>query len=185
MGIEEIMMKKAVIIYESKTGNTEKVALAIKNGLEEAGLEVILTKVDNASAIDFFDYDLVCIGSPSYNWRPIKDIADYLTTKFKNYKDQGKIKIGSPKIPDKNALIFCTYSGPHTGINEAVPAGKIIGQFFDHLGFNILDEWYVLSEFRGSEELSTKGRMGDIRGKPTKEDLMNLKRKAKILADKL
>jgi hypothetical protein len=39
------------------------------------------------------------------------------------------------------------------------------------LGFNILDEWYILGEFHGSIERSTKGRMGDIRGKPTKEEL--------------
>ncbi|MCX5908895.1 MAG: hypothetical protein NTY64_17400 [Deltaproteobacteria bacterium] len=31
-------------------------------------------------------------------------------------------------------LIFCTYSGPQTGINEAIPAGKFAGQFFEHLG---------------------------------------------------
>jgi len=46
-----------------------------------------------------------------------------------------------------------------------------MGQFFEHLGFNILDEWYILAEFHGSIERSTKGRMGDIRGKPTKEEL--------------
>ncbi len=183
--IEGIKIKKAVIIYESKTGNTEKVALTIKDGLEDAGLEVSLKKVDDASNIDFFDYDLICIGSPSYNWRPIESISDFLTNKFNIYKEKGKIKIGSPRIPGKNALVFCTYSGPHTGINEAIPAGKIMSQFFDHLGFTILDEWYVLCEFPGSEELSTKGRLGDIRGKPTDEDLMKIKRDVKSLANRL
>ncbi len=48
-----------------------------------------------------------------------------------------------------------------------------------------MDEWYVLCEFRGSEELSTKGRLGDIRGKPTVEDLMKIKRDAKSLANRL
>ncbi len=37
------------------------------------------------------------------------------------------------------------------GLNEAIPAGKYAGQFFDHLGFEVLDEWYILSEFHGSE----------------------------------
>ncbi len=42
-----------------------------------------------------------------------------------------------------------------TGLNEAIPAGKYAGQFFDHLGFEVLDEWYILSEFHGSEINST------------------------------
>jgi len=49
------------------------------------------------------------------------------------------------------------------------PAGKYIGQFLEHLGFTVIDEWCILSEFHGWEEGSTKGRMGDIRGKPSKE----------------
>ena len=57
-------MKQAAIIYDSKTGNTEKVALAIRDGLQKGGLEVLVEKVENAHHIDFFDYDLICIGSP-------------------------------------------------------------------------------------------------------------------------
>jgi hypothetical protein len=101
-----------------------------------------------------------------------------------NAQNQGKIKPCAPKIPGKNALIFCTYSGPHTGFDEATPAGKYMGQFFEHLGFAILGEWYVLSEFHGSEENSTRGRMGDIRGKPTEEDLKKIREDAKHLASK-
>jgi len=43
----------------------------------------------------------------------------------------------------------------------------------------------VLSEFHGSEERSTKGRMGDIRGKPTEEDLQKIRMDAKKLASTL
>ena len=96
--------------------------------------------------------------------------------KFSNYRRQGRVKTGAPNVPGKKALIFCTYSGPHTGINEAIPAGKYVGQFFEHLGFIVLDEWYILGEFHGSEEMSTMGRLGDIRGRPTKEDLSKIKR---------
>ena len=105
--------------------------------------------------------------------------------KFDEYKEKKKIKTSAPKIIGKNALIFCTYSGPHTGLNEATPMVKYIGQFFEHLGFNILDEWYILGEFHGSKERSTKGRMGDIRGKPTKEELKKITIVAKKIATKL
>ena len=56
-----------------------------------------------------------------------------------------------------------------------------MGQFFDHMGFDVLDKWYILSEFIGSEEMSTQGRMGDIRGLPTKQDLIELQEKVKRL----
>ena len=163
-------MTRAVILYWSSTGNTKKVAYAIKDGLEAAGVKVSVMKTTEAIDIDYFDYDLVCVGCPSIQWHPPKQVTEFLLKKFDYYRKQKKIKTGAPKVPGKNALIFCTYSGPHTGLNEATPVGKYVGQFFEHLGFTVLDECYVLSEFHGSEERSTKGRMGDIRGKPTEED---------------
>ena len=165
-------MKKALIVYWSKTGNTKKVALAIKEGLENAGVQVQMKKPEEAENIDYFDYDLVCVGAPSYSWHPPEPMTNFLKKKFALYRQQGKVKPSAPKVPRKNALIFVTYSGPHTGIDEATPAGKDMQQFFEHIGFTVIDEWYVLSEFHGSLENSTKGRMGDIRGKPTAEELL-------------
>ena len=178
-------MKQAAIVYWSKTGNTEKVANEIKKGLEESSVKVTITRPEDAEDLDFFGYDLVCIGFPSYQWQPPKPMADFLQKKFTEYRKQGKVKLGATKVAGKNALVFCTYSGPHTGVSEAVPAGKYVGQFFEHLGFNVLDEWYVLSEFHGSEENSTKGKMGDIRGKPNTEDLRKIKKETQKLARQL
>jgi len=178
-------MRKALLIYWSKTGNTEKVAHAIKQGLEEKGVQVTIKKPEEAENIDYFDFDLVCVGAPSYSWHPPEPITDFLKKKFATYRQQGKVKPSAPKVPGKNALIFVTYSGPHTGIDEATPAGKDMCQFFEHIGFNIIDEWYVLSEFHGSLENSTKGRMGDIRGKPTEEDLQKIKEDANRVASLL
>lgn len=138
----------AAILYWSKTGNTEKVALAVEEGLKNGG------------------------------WRPPKPMDEFLSSKFSEYQKQGRVKLGSPSVPGGNALIFCTYSGLHTGMREAVPAALYAGQFLEHLGFTILDEWYVMSEFHGSEENSTMGRLGDIRGLPSEEDLRRVKNDA-------
>lgn len=178
-------MKKAAVIYLSNTGNTEKVALAIKNGLESADTDVVIKKVKEAEDIDFYDYDLVCIGTPSIHWQVPKPLNEFLMKKFYAYRDQDCIKPCAPKIPGKNSLIFCTYAGPHTGMNEAVPVVKHIGQFFEHFGFTILDEWCILGEFHGSEENSTMGLMGDIRGRPNKEDLQKIEKDAENLALKI
>jgi flavodoxin len=182
--LEMPSLKKALIVYWSKTGNSEKVALAIKEGLEAAGVEVYVKKPKEAADLDYFHYDLVCVGSPSYQFHPVKPITDFLKSKLTSYRKQGRIKVAAPKVPRKNALIFCTYSGPHTGIDEATPAGKYMAQFFEHLGFTVIAEWYVLSEFHGSLENSTQGRMGDIRGKPTEKELLKIKEETERLARK-
>jgi flavorubredoxin len=160
-----------LVIYWSGTGNTRKVAYAIKEGFERAGAAVSLRTVEDAKNIDFLDFDLVCFGFPSHQWHPPKIVDSLLKGKHAEYRKRNKVRLAAPPIAGKRALIFCTYSGPHTGINEAIPAGKYVGQFFEHLGFRILDEWYVVGEFHGSDELSTQGRLGDIRGRPNETDL--------------
>ncbi len=178
-------MKKALVLYLSITGNTEKVARSIRAGLTEGGFEASLKMIRDAADEDFYDYDLVCFGAPSYNWHVPKPAEDYLKAKFNQYKKDNRILPGAPSVPGKNALVFCTYSGPHTGIKEAIPAGKYIGQFFEHFGFTVVDEWYILSEFIGSEEHSTLGRMGNIKGLPNEQDLRRIKERAHNLAKRL
>ena len=178
-------LKSALIVYWSSTGNTQKVAYAIQVGLEAAGFKVELKKPQEAAELDFYSYDLVCVGSPSIEWQPAKPMADLLKAKLNLYRSQGKIKPCAPKVAGKNALVFVTYSGPHTGIDEATPAGKTMRQYFEHFGFTVVGEWYIVGEFHGREDNSTLGRLGDIRGKPTAEDLAKIKRDAEQVGKSL
>ena len=175
----------AIIIYWSKSGNTEKVALAMEAGFREAGANVLIKKVEEIEDVDFYSFDLVCIGFPSYQWRVPKPMDDFIKNKFNAYRNQGHVKECAPKQLGKHALIFCTYSGPHTGMREAVPPVLYAGQFFEHLGFSIVGEWYVVGEFHGSLEASTKGRLGDIRGRPNREDLSKVTYDAIQLANEI
>jgi flavodoxin len=178
-------LKSALIVYFSSTGNTQKVAYSIKEGLEAGGLSVELKKPQESEEVDFFSFDLVCVGSPSIEWQPAKPIADFLKNKLNLYRSQGKIKPCAPKVAGKNALVFCTYSGPHTGIDEAMPAGKTMRQYFEHFGFTVLGEWYVVGEFHGREDMSIQGKLGDIRGKPTLDELAKIKKDAHQIAKNL
>lgn len=128
---------------------------------------------------------MVCGGSPSIELQPAKPIADLLKSKLNLYRGQGKIKPCAPKVTGKNVLVFCTYSGPHTGIDEASPAGKTIRQYFEHFGFNVVGEWYIISEFHGREDMSTLGSHGDIRGKPTLDELEKIKKDSQQIAKSL
>jgi hypothetical protein len=165
----------AIIMYWSKTGNTKKVAGAVQEGLKAADVNVTLKRIEQADDVDIYGYDLVCLGFPSYQWRPPKPMDTFLNKKFAQYRSQGRVKVGAPQIPGKKALVFCTYSGPHTGIREAIPAGLLAGQFFEHLGFTVTATWYIVGEYHGWEEGSTRGRLGDIRGRPNEDDLHKVK----------
>lgn len=167
---------RAVVIYWTATGNTAKAARAIAEGLEEEEAGVKLLPLDEAQDVDWYAHDLVVLGFPSYRWSPPKPVDNYLQARFKAYKAEGRVKVGAPRRAGKHALIFCTYSGPHSGIREAIPAALYAGQFFEHLGFTVLDEWYVVGEFHGSEEKSTQGKLGDIRGRPNAADLEKVRR---------
>lgn len=164
-------MTQAAIIYWSKTGNTQKVAETIEQALFAANVEVRTVTPEDAGDIDWYDYDLVCLGFPSYSWRPPAPVDDYLKQAFARYRKQNRVLLGAPAIPGKHALVFCTYSGPHTGLDEATPAADYAAQFFAHVGLQVLAKWYVVGEFHGSLENSTLGRLGDIRGRPNQQDL--------------
>ncbi len=62
--------------------------------------------------------------------------------------------------------------------NVKVPPVLYAGQFFEHLGFTVVGEWYIVGEFHGSLEASTQGKLGDIRGRPNEEDLRTVRQDA-------
>lgn len=172
---------KALIIYWSATGNTEKVAGAIRQTLSRDGIEPVFKKVSEAADEELYDYDLVFIGAPTYMWQPPEPVQKYIRDRMDHYRKRGSIKPCAPKVPGKKAVVFITYSGPHTGIKEATPAGDYLEQFFEHIGFEVADKWYIVGEFHKSLENSTKGILGDIRGRPNQQDLAEVENKVAAL----
>ena len=162
---------KVLVLFWSATGNTGKVAEAIQRALLSRDIKPVIGKIDKAGNEELYNYDLVFFGSPSYQFLPPQPVQKFIKQQMKIHGDRGDIKPCAPKIAGKTAVIFCTYSGPHTGINEATTAGDYMGQFFEHIGFDVAAKWYVVGEFHGNEEMSTRGRLGDIRGRPNSEDL--------------
>jgi flavodoxin len=166
---------KALIIYFSATGNTRRVAETINEALADAGIRAKMLMVKDAAAEELLDYDLVFLGAPSYGFLPAEPVLRYIQTRMDDYRDNGTIKPGAPRVPGKTAVPFCTYSGPHTGVNEAIPAVKYMGQLFEHIGFAVAGEWCIVGEFHNNETNSTRGRLGDIRGRPNREDLARVR----------
>jgi NAD(P)H dehydrogenase (quinone) len=60
-------MTKILVIYDSRTGNTEKMAFAVAEGVKEVeGAEGVLKKVDKATLGDLLESDGIIMGSPTY-----------------------------------------------------------------------------------------------------------------------
>ena len=56
-----------LVIYDSKTGNTEKMAFAVAEGAREVeGVDVLVKKVDDATNEDLLEADGIIVGSPTY-----------------------------------------------------------------------------------------------------------------------
>ena len=60
-------MTRVLIVYDSRTGNTEKMALAVADGARKVkGAKVTVQKVDNTKLSDLTGADAIIIGSPTY-----------------------------------------------------------------------------------------------------------------------
>jgi flavodoxin short chain len=58
-------MSKAAVIYWSGTGNTEKMANAVLEGVKTAGAEAALFTVDKITPAEAAGYDKLALGCPS------------------------------------------------------------------------------------------------------------------------
>lgn len=86
---------KALVIYDSVFGNTEKVARAIADGLA-AGAMVDLLRPEQANPEQLNEWDLLVVGSPTRGFRPTEDLAALLN------------RIPAKALKDKNVAAFDT-----------------------------------------------------------------------------
>ncbi len=85
-------MVKILIIYHSKTGNTEIMAKNVAEGVKEEKGEVILKKVEDTKVEDLLDADGIIVGSPTYFGLPSAEIKKLFDESVKYYgKLEGKI----------------------------------------------------------------------------------------------
>jgi menaquinone-dependent protoporphyrinogen IX oxidase len=56
---------KGIVIYDTSSGNTKKIAEAIAETLKESGIEVDLFKVNEVKKVSAKDYNFLVLGSPT------------------------------------------------------------------------------------------------------------------------
>ncbi len=102
---------KILIAYHSETGNTEKLAAAVKEGAASVqGISVVLRKVSSVTADDISSADGIILGTP-VQW-------GNLSAPAKQFLDQvGAVlgKAGSTYGEGRTAAVFCTAGSPSNG----------------------------------------------------------------------
>ena len=86
------MMSKAIVIYDSRSGNTEMMAKAIEEGMKEVGIEALSKRAINTNAEDLTDVDAVVLGAPTYHKDLIQSMKTFL---FEMEKADLKGKVGA------------------------------------------------------------------------------------------
>jgi len=87
-------MTSVLVVYDSRTGNTERMAHAVADGAKTVkGTKVVVTKVDEAKTSDLVDSDAIIIGSPTYYGNMSGKMKSFID---KSYGIHGKLvgKVG-------------------------------------------------------------------------------------------
>lgn len=85
-------MSKAVIIYDTRSGNTGMMAKAVEEGMKEAGVEVVSKRTVTAKADELVGVDAVVLGAPTYHHDLIASMKTFL---FEMEKADLKRKVGA------------------------------------------------------------------------------------------
>jgi len=129
------MKNKCLVIYASHSGNTEKIALRMRDTFIKHGWDCDIFRIGEGFDIanmpfNFDDYDFLCAGSWTYMALPMIDIVNVM--RFNSREKTGKRKI----VPGpKCGIAFATYGGAHLGPKEADANLKLLEVEFEHLGF--------------------------------------------------
>ncbi|MCP4764154.1 MAG: hypothetical protein GY870_20445 [archaeon] len=163
---------KILIIYNSSTGNTEKVAHSMKEELDLKGQDITLVNVKEADSSTLKNFDLLILGSGILGGKIGKPL-------IKTIKE-------AAELPSKFAF-FITYGG-QANITKAF---KRIKKIIDEKGGELLGELSILGENKGMskeaqvsmfENLPPEQKekalkhLENMKGRPNEEDLNRAKK---------
>ena len=139
-------MKKAIVIYHTQFGNTEKIAKILALGISEQGIEVDCLKVEDIQIEKLTEYDLLVIGGPTHGFGISKPIKEFLE------------KLEHVDLRDKKAFAFDTkLSSRFSG-----SAAKRIEKRLKKIGMNIVKP-YASAIVTGAEGPLQDGMEGKFK----------------------
>lgn len=113
---------RACVIFDTRYGNTEKIAKSFEAGLKEAGVQTVCVNAKDVAVDSLKQYDLTCVGAPTEWLTASKPMKEFL----------GKLK--STDLSGKYGFVFDTRLGaPLSG-----SAAKFIEKELKNLGLQII-----------------------------------------------
>lgn len=103
---------KVLIVYDSRSGNTKRMAHYVEEGVKAEGVDVDVMKVDNANVDDLPNYRGLILGSPVYYGLPSAKIKEYLDSSIKHHN----------KLDGMVGGAFASSGGTHTGAETTILA---------------------------------------------------------------
>jgi len=118
-------MVKVIVVYESKYGNTKRVAKTIMEGVREVqGAKTVVNELKEVDLNKIAEYDVILIGSPNHYGGPTKSVSEFID------------KLEKLNLDGRHFAVFDTYLGKgffekaakrmEKRINEKVPGLKQI-----------------------------------------------------------
>ena len=115
-------MSRAIIVYDTKFGNTEKIAKALAEGMKKEGVNVDCLKIDQVDVSKLGEYDMLAIGGPTHGFGLSEPMKDFLQ------------KLENVNLSGKKAVAFDT----KLKSRFAGSAGKRIEKKLEKLGMSIV-----------------------------------------------
>ncbi len=145
--------KRGIVIFDSKFGNTEKIAKSLASGLELAGFRTDCINARDVRVSSFVEYGFIAVGAPTQAFTASKPIKEFLSqlegaqglkgkygfafdTKFRNrlagsaakFIEKKLIELGMEIITPRQSAIVKKTEGPLEEREE---------QAFEQVGFEI------------------------------------------------
>lgn len=140
-------MRKAIVMYSSITGNTQKVAEVFVDTLKAYHFDAALEKVHPArdytkEPIYLDDCDLLCIGAPIIAALPYKEMSSVVGWSGKHVElYRGTRPNPSDPSPLKVGVAFATFGGTVAGPREALPTLALEKEYLSLYGFTPVGEF--------------------------------------------
>ena len=160
---------KILVCYFSNTGNTEKVAKSIAEGLE--GEDIKLLKIEDADPLNLKNYDLVVLGSGIYAGKLNKKVTDFMKQvteyppKFAFFNThqsatsyQKAFKRIRTKLEENKSIVIGEFDC--VGENLGIPKETILG---------------MLEKLPPEEKKRQEAILAETVGRPNAQDLENAK----------
>jgi len=136
---------RACVIFDTRYGNTEKIAKSFETGLREAGIQTVCINAKEVAVDSLKQYDLICLGAPTEVFTASKPMKEFL----------GKIK--SIDLSGKYGFAFDTKASP--GIFGS--AAKFIENELSGLGLQIIARRESAIVFTGGRTSSATLKEGE------------------------